>query len=628
MTATRNWTLVGDVGAWAGYHVGDEAMLEANVHLLRELDPGAHLTVVSGDPVFTGESLGVSAVARLGFDRCTTDEERESLLASLSEDPAGSLPPAFERLASSTDGLVISGAGNLTSPWPNYIYERLAFCRRAVRVSAKIIVLGQTIGPVLEPRHREMVSEILRLASWVGVREEHSFALAMELGAPARRLSYQIDDASNLGFESNGTKIELLPFPASEPWIALTFHPMVDPTKDDPLWNGLAEQLAQVASATGCRLVFIPHAKAVPALGAPWSDEDAARALAARLPQEVFHVLPVLTAREVAVLTGKARMVISSRYHPLVFGLAAGVPCLAVWTDEYTRVKLRGALSHYGRADDLLSLDELGTGGLVQAAADLWNVSGSIRSELAVESAKHAFEEKARRSQLRAVLDDSAEPAIEQPRRLIGGLAFIQRESEHARLRAQEHAEVLGRGMAQLSASLNDATEYAKALEGARAGAENYAQSLEERLSNQEVKEVNMDNTIKALAETISNLEKQLQESRTVRLDLDDLTIENRRLRASCGQLQQELLQMGRSAQDLAAIPVNADAQLAKAAAHAKGIEESLAVSAAKAVDLEHRLAISSANAATLEHRLAATYASRSWRITKPLRWLMDLTRG
>ena len=47
-------------------------------------------------------------------------------------------------------------------------------------------------------------------------------------------------------------------------------------------------------------------------------------------------------------VTQRAALVVSSRYHPLVFATAAAVPCLGLYRDAYTRIKLQGALAHVG----------------------------------------------------------------------------------------------------------------------------------------------------------------------------------------------------------------------------------------------------------------------------------------
>ena len=480
MVMTNNWTFVGDVGAWKGYHVGDEAMMEANLALFRVIAPQAGLTVVSGDPLFSAQAYDVKAVARLGFDGCTTDDEREALLSTLSGLHRPGTPEAFENLRDPTDGLVISGGGNLTSAWPNCIYERLAFCRQASRVGAPVVFLGQTLGPDLKPHHRDMLAEMLGMASWIGVREEQSFALAIELGAPPSKISYQLDDAAALGL---GTPAVALPFPATEPWIAVTVHPVVDPTGDDPLLDALADQLHEIARETGCRLVFIPHAKAAPSLGAPWSDEDVGNALARRLPPGMLHTLEVMRARNVARLTGQAALVVSSRYHPIVFGLAAGVPCLGLWTDSYTLVKLQGALNHYGRAGDLCPIHEAQNGRVARMAMRLWADKVTIQHTIAEQALAITADEEVRKLQLRDFIAQRSPVEISQPRRLARALAFANRQMEQAYKEAEQQTKSIASDFEWLSASMSEATRYAASLERAHEEASTYAKSLESKLN-------------------------------------------------------------------------------------------------------------------------------------------------
>src|SRR5258705_4524821 len=67
MTATPRLLIIGDVGGAERRHIGDEAMLEANLDAFRRLIPEAAFTVVSQDPSWTAARYGVDAVAPFGF---------------------------------------------------------------------------------------------------------------------------------------------------------------------------------------------------------------------------------------------------------------------------------------------------------------------------------------------------------------------------------------------------------------------------------------------------------------------------------------------------------------------------------------------------------------------------------
>lgn len=406
-TGMRRWLVVGDIGGAAQFHVGDEAMFAANLQLLQRLCPQAQRVAVSRDPAFTAATYGIAAVPRLGFADCANEAEREALLAQLCAPSHAHWtqrrPAAMEALRDAHDGLLISGGGNLRSIWPAFLYERLALARQAQRLGAPVVILGQTLGPELTDRHRAMLAELLAMATWVGMREQRSYQLALALGVDASRLSLQLDDAHGLGQQPSRESYLPMPFAMDQPWMALSFHPLCDPNGSDPLLDSLAQQLEQVAQLTGCAPVFIPHARADGAHCAPWSDADMGRAVAARMRHTPVVLLPVMLPEQVAWLTAQAHLVVSSRYHPLVFGLAAAKPCLGIWSDHYTRTKMQGALAHHGSAHAACGVQEVREGRLSRRIAALWQGRQAWQAYLAAQG-RMLVDDEARRQQALATL--------------------------------------------------------------------------------------------------------------------------------------------------------------------------------------------------------------------------------
>jgi hypothetical protein len=60
-------------------------------------------------------------------------------------------------------------------------------------------------------------------------------------------------------------------------------------------------------------------------------------------------VVPTGDVAGAASLARSAALLITGRYHPAVFAAPAGVPVLGLVTDDYTAVKQRGALAHWGQ---------------------------------------------------------------------------------------------------------------------------------------------------------------------------------------------------------------------------------------------------------------------------------------
>ena len=83
------------------------------------------------------------------------------------------------------------------------------------------------------------------------------------------------------------------------------------------------------------------------------------------------EVLPSGDSLTAARLARTSRLLVTSRYHPAVFAAPAGVPILALAADEYTHVKLSGALGHWGQ-DGVIDLD-----GLADASDHLTRIAES-----------------------------------------------------------------------------------------------------------------------------------------------------------------------------------------------------------------------------------------------------------
>jgi polysaccharide pyruvyl transferase WcaK-like protein len=327
----RSLAIVGDVGG-GPFHVGDEAMLEANVAALRRHDPDVRINVIG---------RGAAAVA-----------------ADLAD--AGAL--------------FVSGGGNLCSSWPDLLRQRIQLILEARRQGIPIVTGGQTIGPELAAGERSVLAAALAEVGHLGVRELPSMALALQMGVPAHRLSYQPDDAFFLaGHPPAGEIAAAIP---DEPFLAVT----LDSTFAGSL-RGLAAQLARFVAESWLPLAFLPHVGPLGSLG----DDDgrAGTGLRELLRAEGVEcaLLPVMSPAATVWVTQRAALVVSSRYHPLVFGTAAAVPCLGIHRDAYTRIKLQGALAHVGMDAWCLSA-EAAEAGLLTALRRLWAGREEVRAAM------------------------------------------------------------------------------------------------------------------------------------------------------------------------------------------------------------------------------------------------------
>ena len=83
-------------------------------------------------------------------------------------------------------------------------------------------------------------------------------------------------------------------------------------------------------------ILLLPH---VSTPGEDDGDQECHRAIARLAKTREIIVVDQKTASETSTLTMGAELIISSRYHPVIFGLSAAVPVLPVAVDHYGEVR-------------------------------------------------------------------------------------------------------------------------------------------------------------------------------------------------------------------------------------------------------------------------------------------------
>lgn len=322
------------------YHVGDEAICEASAAALR--DRGAEVVRIS-----RGEAFGPDGQrdpdAPISLRFPWPLELRDAYLQeirALVDGDTGVLPPhdrahALMAALADVDAVVLGGGGNLNSRYGWLLDERLATALMAHRHGKPVVLTGQSLGPELSPHDRESLAELLRLCTLVGVRDEASARLARDLVPDHPAIVHTTDDA-----------VGLLPQAPSvdEKLISVTLGADPEPLPRESYLAVLAAVVDTLAERTGARVDLVPH-MADPQDGG--ADEQVHTDLAALLRTPVTaHRIESATAS--AARTAGAGWVVSTRFHPVVFGAMAGAAVLALPLNRYGRQRMDGALSNMG----------------------------------------------------------------------------------------------------------------------------------------------------------------------------------------------------------------------------------------------------------------------------------------
>ncbi len=372
------FVVLGDIGRNGLYHVGDEAMTEVAIEALQHRGASG-ITLVATHPEEATRIYGLPSVARIGFSRSWTLQSREAALAPLAD---GALEPgsAVDHLSTaiaSADAVIIAGGGNMNAEFAHHIDERVALTRLARRHRRPLFVAGQTIGPNLSERDGELMTEILEYATAFAVRDDASYELALDLGASVDRLHRISDDGVLLNPNSE--------IPSTRAGLVRGRY-IVGSFTSDPGRSGLSRDaylaqvsrmLDQLAEELDVDVFLIPHVASLTG-PAPIVDELSDRSISERsLSGRVFAVGPV-QAREALAIMADAQATISTRYHPVVFGPAVGIPTIGIALSQYSVVRMRGALEPIGMDAFVIPFNAWDT--ILPAAREVFNRVAEYRT--------------------------------------------------------------------------------------------------------------------------------------------------------------------------------------------------------------------------------------------------------
>ncbi|WP_104104800.1 polysaccharide pyruvyl transferase family protein [Arthrobacter sp. 08Y14] len=351
------------------YHAGDEAMGHAAADELRSR--GLQVLMLSRNPEQTQRLFGLDAAPALAFPWPPAEREDylrriQAHLAGSAELPAGDPALGLISELGKCDGLVIAGGGNLNSRYGWLLYERAAVVAIARSLNMPVVVSGQTLGPQLSAEDTVVLADLLRAAELTSVREQSSAELARRIGVPAVR---GVDDAS---FLSVGRTFD----PPESRYVAVTISPLSGSMEN--LYALLGAELDALHRRTGLPALFLPHV----GIGDEDGWDNFAHARIAESMSSPFRLMPVLTARETAALTAGASLIVTSRYHPVVFGLSHSVPVVGLAVDEYSAVRLKGVAANWGLEDFVLPLPGLQEGLLSPALAEVWERREEVSAHL------------------------------------------------------------------------------------------------------------------------------------------------------------------------------------------------------------------------------------------------------
>lgn len=344
-----NVVIVGDIGWQYLYHLGDEAMTEAAIDMLRARGIN-DITLVAGQPSVAEEFYGLPAVPRVRFSADWSrgrNDWRLNDVARVLKEQDWDDNPIYSAIRD-CDAVLIAGGGNMNTRDYHLLYGRVAAKRIAEHFGKPLYVSSQTVGPVLLPEDLELVVEIADYARAFGCREATSANLMREHVAHPEHIFHTLDDALLLESDA-AVRITAHELAGDGPYVVASFtdHRGTIWQSNKAYRRDIAALCREIAERLDVDVLLVPHAGSL----------NPKKLIRDQLSNVIIEELAgsprvratrMVTAREDVALIENASFSLSTRYHPLIFAAATATPAVAIAPSFYSSVRMRGATRNTG----------------------------------------------------------------------------------------------------------------------------------------------------------------------------------------------------------------------------------------------------------------------------------------
>ena len=322
-------------GAYGRGNAGDDAILEAIVTELRQIDPDLPIWVLSRNPADTRLTYRVNSIYTFAFPRFLHRMRRTRLY--------------------------INGGGSLMQDVTSHrsLWFYLFTISAAKRLGNRVMMYGCGIGPIHSPSNRKRASRVLQSSvDAITLRDTHSKAELEDMGVTRPKIILSADPTVILPAAPPQVVDGILESEGLSPdgrYIGFTLRP----------WPGFEDKAHIFAAAAdyayetyGLTPVFLPIERRL--------DVGAAEKAAAFL-KAPYHIIPDTGSSAHTIgLFARMQVTVSMRLHALVFAAGQGVPLVGVVYDQ----KISSFLSYIGQDlfTDLSELTEEGLKAHIDAA--------------------------------------------------------------------------------------------------------------------------------------------------------------------------------------------------------------------------------------------------------------------
>ena len=348
------------IGYYGYRNLGDEAVLEGLLRLLRQELRMGDVVVVSGDPKSTQDTHGVRAVDWTDAPAVLGAVYNTSLVivggGGLLSDQSGFTP----ELALTRE------AGTL----PGYLAPALM----AKSTGVPVVAWGVGVGPFFHEGSRRWMRVFGEVASAISVRTKEDLQELERLDIP--RVSVGGDMAWSVEAASLPSDLRRTLQHLPRPLVAVNARSWGSASLQVFRERALAEGLDAFVSEQGGSVLFVPLQE----LGDAWDDRLCGQRISnMMLSDEIHHIPPGLSHNQIVSVLGICDLAVNMRLHGTILGAIAGTPSISITYDP----KVSRMADQLGLGDLCHPADGLSSSRLAASLGGVWSDLEARKRDLA-----------------------------------------------------------------------------------------------------------------------------------------------------------------------------------------------------------------------------------------------------
>ena len=287
------------ISGYYGYrNSGDDALLQAMIATLRELNPNIFITVLSQNPDETAKTYGVNAIYRFDFWE-------------------------INKILKCTK-LLLSGGGSLIQDITSQksLLYYLWIIKRAICGGAHVMLYANGIGPIIRPSNRKRVAKLLRRVDCITLRDQNSREVLAELGISDVTVTadpaFYLKSASEVPAALNACGIE-----SDQKYCVISVRPWK--LNDPEFERKIAEICKYAQEKYGISPLFLPMQ--------PTTDLQICENILNQLDGNGNILTENLPIEQILAIISRAEFIVGMRLHTLIYAASMAVPVVGLVYD-------------------------------------------------------------------------------------------------------------------------------------------------------------------------------------------------------------------------------------------------------------------------------------------------------